>query len=154
MQAILHRCQALVRNDEKHHQLSTSEIEDCLFERGRGCLLHGQWLRRDRRPAEARAALRISIDLFHNPGAREWAQPWSRRAARLRRIGAPRRRSGADRAGTRNGRTRRAQGLSNREIAARSFISHRTVGYHLHKVFPKLGDLGPRTAPRLRTSDP
>ncbi|WP_223840418.1 helix-turn-helix domain-containing protein [Saccharopolyspora pogona] len=40
--------------------------------------------------------------------------------------------------------------MSNREIAARLFISHRTVGYHLHKVLPKLGISGRWTAPRLQ----
>jgi DNA-binding CsgD family transcriptional regulator len=29
--------------------------------------------------------------------------------------------------------------LSNSEIGARPFISPRTVGYHLHRVFSKLG---------------
>jgi DNA-binding NarL/FixJ family response regulator len=29
--------------------------------------------------------------------------------------------------------------LSNKQIAERLFISPRTVGYHLHQVFPKLG---------------
>jgi DNA-binding NarL/FixJ family response regulator len=32
-----------------------------------------------------------------------------------------------------------AQGESNREIGARLFLSHRTVGYHLYKAYPKLG---------------
>jgi DNA-binding CsgD family transcriptional regulator len=32
-----------------------------------------------------------------------------------------------------------AEGLSNREIGQQLFISHRTVGYHLHRIFPKLG---------------
>jgi DNA-binding NarL/FixJ family response regulator len=31
-----------------------------------------------------------------------------------------------------------AQGLSNREIGERMFLSHRTVGSHLYRIFPKL----------------
>ena len=32
-----------------------------------------------------------------------------------------------------------AEGQTNREIAQKLFLSHRTVEYHLHRIFPKLG---------------
>ncbi len=32
-----------------------------------------------------------------------------------------------------------AEGLSNRQIAERLYMSHRTVASHLHHIFPKLG---------------
>jgi DNA-binding NarL/FixJ family response regulator len=31
------------------------------------------------------------------------------------------------------------EGLSNKEIGARLYLSHRTVGYHLHRIFSKVG---------------
>src|SRR5207302_7997437 len=35
-----------------------------------------------------------------------------------------------------------AQGLSNREIGDRLYLSHRTIGTHLYHIFPKLGITG------------
>jgi DNA-binding NarL/FixJ family response regulator len=32
-----------------------------------------------------------------------------------------------------------ASGLTNREIGQRLLLSHRTIGTHLYKIFPKLG---------------
>jgi DNA-binding NarL/FixJ family response regulator len=32
-----------------------------------------------------------------------------------------------------------AEGLTNREIGQRLYLSHRTVSTHLHRIFPKLG---------------
>jgi DNA-binding NarL/FixJ family response regulator len=35
-----------------------------------------------------------------------------------------------------------AEGLTNRDIGARLYLSPRTIGFHLHKIFPKLGITG------------
>ena len=32
-----------------------------------------------------------------------------------------------------------ASGLTNKQIGERLYLSHRTVGFHLHRLFPKLG---------------
>ena len=32
-----------------------------------------------------------------------------------------------------------ADGLTNREIGQKLYLSHRTVGSHLYRIFPKLG---------------
>jgi DNA-binding NarL/FixJ family response regulator len=45
-----------------------------------------------------------------------------------------------------------ADGLSNREIAERLFVSHRTVGSHLYRIFPKLGIVA-RTELRAALAD-
>ena len=46
-----------------------------------------------------------------------------------------------------------AQGLSNREIGQRLYLSHRTISTHLYRIFPKLGitsraELGVALAPQ------
>jgi DNA-binding CsgD family transcriptional regulator len=45
-------------------------------------------------------------------------------------------------------------GLSNPEIGARLFISPRTVKYHLHKVFTKLGISSRSQLYRVLPGDP
>jgi DNA-binding NarL/FixJ family response regulator len=37
-----------------------------------------------------------------------------------------------------------AEGLTNREIGERLFLSHRTIGSHLYRIFPKL-EIRPRS---------
>jgi DNA-binding CsgD family transcriptional regulator/tetratricopeptide (TPR) repeat protein len=111
------------------------------FLRARLLLAYGGWLRRQRRSANARAPLREARDVFDALGA----SPWSDRAREeLRASGETSRR-----------RTEQVwekltpqelhiaqlgvEGLSNKEIGARLYLSHRTVGYHLHRIFSKTG---------------
>ncbi|APE38171.1 helix-turn-helix transcriptional regulator [Nocardia mangyaensis] len=112
------------------------------FDEARTRLLYGEWLRRDKRKVDARTQLEQALEVFD----RLDAQPWSARArAELGALGV-----GVDAAtgsGALSALTPQesqivrlaAQGLSNREIAARLFLSHRTVGHHLYKAYPKLG---------------
>ncbi|WP_280298585.1 AAA family ATPase [Nocardia neocaledoniensis] len=114
------------------------------FDEGRTRLLYGEWLRRDKRKADARTQLEQALALFERLGA----APWSARArTELAALGI-----GVDArpsAGPLSVLTPQeaqivrlaAQGLSNREIAARLVLSHRTVGHHLYKAYPKLGVL-------------
>ncbi|MEV6526639.1 AAA family ATPase [Longispora sp. NPDC051575] len=113
------------------------------FEQARTDLLYGEWLRRGRRKAEARPHLRTAMEVFELLGATPWAD---RARAELTATGehAP-----AHPTGPLSTLTPQelaivqlaAGGLSNRDIAARLFLSPRTVGHHLYKAYPKLGIL-------------
>lgn len=110
------------------------------MERGRLQLAFGEWLRRHRQAAESRVHLRAARETFDALGL----VPWSERArSELRAAGetSPRR--------TPNAREQltphelsiaqlAAEGLTNREIGQRLYLSHRTVSTHLHRIFPKL----------------
>ncbi|OXR40681.1 putative HTH-type transcriptional regulator [Nocardia cerradoensis] len=125
------------------------------LERARVELAFGEWLRRQRRIVESRAHLRAARDTFDALGAR----PWGERARReLRGAGetSPRRDPDA-----RDSLTPHelgiaqlaAEGLTNREIGQRLYLSHRTVSTHLHRIFPKLGVTSrAELADALRTS--
>jgi DNA-binding CsgD family transcriptional regulator len=101
----------------------------------------GEHLRRTGRRPAARPHLRSAMEAFDSLGARLLAD---RAAGELRASGevAQRRPPGA--AGDLTPRERQvarlaAAGISNAEVAARLFLSQKTVEYHLHKVFTKLG---------------
>ncbi|MFB6807237.1 AAA family ATPase [Streptomyces sp. NPDC056387] len=111
------------------------------FERAQVWLEYGEWLRRRRRIAEARDALSKARDLFEGLGAVHWNQ---RAQAELRAAGVDVESVPRDGLNTLTPQRRRivrlaAQGLTNREIGERLFLSPRTVGTHLYQAFPVLG---------------
>ena len=111
------------------------------FQRARLLLAYGEWLRRQRRIAESRGPLRAARDMFDGLGC----SSFSERARReLRASGeSSRRRDPAARDQLTAQELQIAQlaarGLSNREIGQRLYVSHRTIGTHLYRIFPKLG---------------
>ena len=106
-------------------------------------------------PADAREHLRAAHAVFEALGA----QPWADRARlELRATGeaGPRGASGAlDELTPQELRIARlvADGATNREIAAQLFLSVRTIEYHLHKVFTKLGIASRHALARLVHED-
>ncbi|WP_219509086.1 ATP-binding protein [Nonomuraea ceibae] len=124
------------------------------FERARTALLYGERLRRDRRAAEAREHLTTALRIFEELRARPWAE---RSRGELRAIGAP---AGPARPAAPNPLDRltpqelqvtrlAAEGHTSREIAARLFLSRRTVEHHLYRAYPKLGVTSRRELARL-----
>jgi len=108
--------------------------------RARIQLAYGEWLRRQRRVAESREPLRQALTVFAEIGARTWAEQAQTelRAAGDRqttpRPASPKLLSPQELQIARLA----AQGLSNREIGQQLFLSPRTIGSHLYRIFPKL----------------
>ncbi|WP_275292396.1 LuxR family transcriptional regulator [Amycolatopsis sp. La24] len=110
-------------------------------ERGRIHLAFGEWLRRQRRVVESRAHLRTARETFDALGLTAWAER-ARRELRSAGESSPNRSPDARDKLTPHELSiaqLAAEGLTNREIGQRLYLSHRTVGTHLHRIFPKLG---------------
>jgi DNA-binding CsgD family transcriptional regulator len=111
------------------------------FSRARLLLAYGAWLRRQRRVGESRVPLRTAREAFDALGVPPWAE---RARHELRGAGVtshPRERHAMHKLTPKELQIARmaASGLSNREIGQQLYLSHRTVGAHLYRAFPKLG---------------
>ena len=113
------------------------------FERAQLRLDYAEWLRRRRRINDAKPVLTEALGTFQRLGARSWAQ---RAEAELRACGVAA--TGAapnpDALGELTPQQRQivrlaSDGLTDREIGDRLFLSPRTVSSHLYRSYPKLG---------------
>jgi DNA-binding CsgD family transcriptional regulator len=163
MRLLLHQSIAIVDENEdaeEHFRLAITDpaAPEWPLELAVAQLHHGEWLRRNRRPLDARAVLAPALDAFVELGAQTLTELARRE---LRAAGAE---TGSPPAGLTPQEHEVAvlagRGLRNREIAAQLMISHRTVGSHLYRVYAKLGIAGRRglrdaLAPerRLQSSD-
>src|SRR6185295_17811505 len=121
--------------------LALPGIERWQFDLARVRLAYGERLRRCRAMTEARVQLNAAREVFERLGARPWVD---RASVELRATGQTKPRSGdnvLDRLTPQELEivSLAASGLTNKQIAERLFLSHRTVGGHLHRAFPKLG---------------
>ena len=142
--ALAARCRALLSDD------GTAGFEEALrlhaqgdrpFDRARTELLFGECLGRQGRRAESREQLRAALATFEQLGATGWAD---RARAALRASGEAAKRgdsSSLSRLTSQELQIARlvAQGLSNREVAARLFLSPRTIDAQLRNIFALLG---------------
>jgi tetratricopeptide (TPR) repeat protein len=135
------RCRALLTDDDQAETLYREAIERLARSRirvqhARAHLLYGEWLRRQRRRAEAREQLRTAHEMFIAMGVEAFAE---RAARELLATGErPRKRT----VETNDNLT--PQELQIARLARDGFISTHTVEYHLKKVFIKL-DINSRT---------
>ncbi|MBG0563776.1 ATP-binding protein [Actinoplanes aureus] len=137
----LRYAEALLAGDARTFETAlAADLSEWPFERARLERAYGAWLRRQRRAAESRPLLRSAAATFDALGAAPWAE---RARAELRASGESLRRP-VDAAGALTLQEQQiarlaAEGLSNKEIAERLFLSPRTITTHLYRIYPKLG---------------
>jgi DNA-binding CsgD family transcriptional regulator len=118
--------------------LAATGAERWPFDLARVHLLYGERLRRGREMTRSRIHLGAAYESFRRLGAIPWAQ---RAAVELRAAGRAQGHRRHDELTPQELEiaSLAAAGLSNKQIGSRLYLSHRTVGAHLYRIFPKLG---------------
>ncbi len=139
------RCRALLTRDPDVQPafelaLESQEREPSVFERARTELCYGERLRRAGQRKLAREQLRSAVATFDDLGARPWAE---RARNDLRATGEHVHRrdpTAAERLTPQEFQIALlvAEGLTNRDVGARLFLSPKTIEFHLSRVFRKL----------------
>ena len=153
--ALTARCRGLAA-DEQHyadHFVESLEWHDksCRpFERARTQLCFGERLRRSKQKAAGREQLSAALETFIGLGAECWADRARSELEATGRKLTPSRGRQTDVLTAQELQIAMAvaEGMSNREIATRLFLSRKTVEYHLRHVYMKL-NVGSRDALRL-----
>jgi DNA-binding CsgD family transcriptional regulator len=135
---------AVLAEDDEAEKLFRAALRADLtrwpWQRARLELAYGAWLRRQRRVAESRQPLRSALTTFDLIGAGSWAeQARSELRAAGERVATqePAAQSTLSAQELQIARLA-AEGMSNREIGEHLYLSPRTVGSHLYRIFPKL----------------
>jgi DNA-binding CsgD family transcriptional regulator len=155
------RVRALLSDGEDAERLYRESIErlgrtHIGAQLARSHLLYGEWLRRERRRADAREQLRTAHAMLDAMGIGAFAE---RARRELAATGETARKRTVETSGELTAQEAQVarlarDGLSNPQISARLFISPRTVRYHLTKVFTKLGISSRSQLDRALPSDP
>jgi ATP/maltotriose-dependent transcriptional regulator MalT len=151
--------EALLAQDADTGESLRSALEGDLsqwpFERARLQLAYGTKLRHSRRRRDSRPYLRTAGETFEALGARPWAaSAWHELRASgetVRRAEDPSARLTPQELQI---ATMAAEGLTNREIATKLFLSPRTVSTHLYNIYPKVGVTSRRELHRVLAAGP
>ncbi|WP_308286703.1 helix-turn-helix transcriptional regulator [Streptomyces griseorubiginosus] len=146
MTLLMHHAAALTgdpEDAERHFRLATVNPagDQWPLARAQARLHYAQWLRRRRRPLDARPLLTTALESFTRLGAAGLAEE---ARVELRASGVATAPAKADPLAELTAQQREivrlaARGLRNREIAEQLKLSPRTVSSHLYNVYPKLG---------------